>query len=107
MSSHAPDLAWKADSPLSTGPLFMVSMWRSGSSVLYAPLNKHPQVALMYEADLMLLRPVFLKPGAFCDWAERWEFWNENFKRHGLNFSDVPSGITDFSHAFTAVHRRY
>jgi hypothetical protein len=50
------------------GPLFITGMWRSGSSLLYALLNKHPQVKLMYEADLALLRPVFWKPSA-RDWA--------------------------------------
>jgi hypothetical protein len=107
MTSHAGDLAPEPASHLTAEPLFLVSMWRSGSSVLYALLNKHPQVALMYEADLMLLRPVFLKPQSLCDWAERWEFWNQNFKRHGLNVSDVPSGIADFPRAFTAVHKLY
>jgi len=71
--------------PLAAGPLFVVSMWRSGSSLLYALLNKHPQVNLMYEADLLLLRPVFLKPARFSDWAERWQFWNQAFERHGLD----------------------
>ena len=107
MTSNAVDRAGQPNSGLSAGPLFMVSMWRSGSSVLYALLNKHPQVALMYEADLMLLRPVFLKPGWLCDWAERWEFWNDNFKRHGLKISDVPVDISDFPRAFAAVHQLY
>lgn len=85
----------------------MVSMWRSGSSLLYALLNKHPQVALMYEADLLLLRPVFLKPKPLCDWAERWEFWNDAFQRHGLSASDIPHGLANFPSAFTAVHQLY
>ena len=89
------------------GPLFVVSMWRSGSSLLYALLNKHPQVALMYEADLVLLRPAFLKPKMFCDWVERWEFWNDALRRHGLAASNVPAGISDFPGAFSAVHRLY
>jgi hypothetical protein len=105
MSSQPVDLPKKPESRLTPGPLFLVSLWRSGSSVLYALLNKHPQVALMYEADLMLLRPVFLKPKSLCDWAERWEFWNESFKRHGMNLSDAPSAIADFPAAFAAVHR--
>jgi hypothetical protein len=93
--------------PQAAGPLFVVSMWRSGSSLLYALLNKHPQVNLMYEADLLLLRPVFLKPAVFSDWAERWEFWNGAFKRHGLDTRDVPAGISDFRTAFEAVHKEY
>ena len=92
---------------LAPGPLFVVSMWRSGSSLLYALLNKHPQVALMYEADLMMLRPVFLKPRPFCDWAERWEFWNNAFSRHGLAPSEIGPGITDFAHAFATSHKLY
>jgi hypothetical protein len=92
---------------LAPGPLFVVSMWRSGSSLLYALLNKHPRVALMYEADLMLLRPVFLKPHALCDWAERWEFWNEGFQRHGLTAGEAGDGISDFPSAFKAAHQLY
>lgn len=89
------------------GPLFVISMWRSGSSLLYALLNKHPQVGLMYEADLMLLRPTFLKPGGFCDWAQRWQFWDKVFTRHGLNAEDFRHGFSDFPSAFAAVHKEY
>jgi hypothetical protein len=93
--------------PMAPGPLFVVSMWRSGSSLLYALVNKHPQVALMYEADLLLLKPVFLKPAPLCDWAERWEFWNDAFRRHGMKPADVADGIADFPGAFTAAHQLY
>ena len=95
------------ESASAPGPLFVVSIWRSGSSLLYALLNKHPHVALMYEADLLLLRPVFLKPKALCDWAKRWEFWNEAFRRHGLAATNVPEGISDFPSAFRTVHQLY
>lgn len=89
------------------GPLFVVSMWRSGSSLLYALLNKHPEVGLMYEADLMLLRSVFLKPRGQRDWAERWQFWNDAFGRHGMNVEDCESKGDDFSSAFESVHCEY
>jgi hypothetical protein len=102
----APDVA-SGIPPLAVGPLFVVSMWRSGSSLLYALLNKHSQVNLMYEADLLLLRPVFLKPAGFSDWAERWQFWNRAFERHGLDPRDVPGGISDFRSAFESVHKEY
>jgi hypothetical protein len=92
---------------MAPGPLFLVSMWRSGSSLLYALLNKHPQVALTYEADLLLLRSTFRKPRIFCDWVERWEFWNGALHRHGLATSDIESGIADFTSAFTSVHQLY
>jgi len=101
------DTLQKPQPGLTPGPLFIVSMWRSGSSLLYALLNKHPQVALMFEADLLLLKPVFLKPRGLSDWTERWEFWNQAFHRHGLSPTDVAQGISDFPSAFTAAHQLY
>jgi hypothetical protein len=101
------DPAHKIEPDVAPGPLFVVSMWRSGSSLLYALLNKHPQVALMYEADLMLLQPVFLKPKPFCDWAERWEFWNKALSRHGLDAGEFAENAWNFPTAFAAVHRQY
>jgi hypothetical protein len=94
-------------SDMAPGPLFVVSMWRSGSSLLYALLNKHPQVGLMYEADLMLLKPVFLKPLPFCDWTERWEFWNSAFTRHGIDPAEIAPGISHFADAFSTSHKLY
>jgi Sulfotransferase family len=92
---------------LAPGPLFVVSMWRSGSSLLYALLNKHPQVALTFEADLWLLRSVFRKPAGYCDWAVRWEFWASALTRHGIIAKDLPRGVADYPTAFTAVHKAY
>jgi hypothetical protein len=92
---------------LAPGPLFVVSMWRSGSSLLYALLNKHPQVALMYEADLMLLKPAFHKPRGHRDWAERWEFWNGALSRHQIGTTDVMQASSDFRSAFTTAHQLY
>src|SRR5581483_9621087 len=94
-----------SDTPQAPGPLFVVSMWRSGSSLLYALLNKHPQVGLMYEADLMLLRPVFWKHRGSCDWAERWQFWNQAFSRHGLNGAEFAELQVDFRTALESVTR--
>ncbi len=92
---------------LAPGPLFVVSMWRSGASLLYALLNKHPQVALTYEADLWLLRSVFHKPARYCDWGARWEFWNSALTRHGIVANDLPRGIADYPTAFSAAHKAY
>ena len=92
---------------LAPGPLFVVSMWRSGSSLLYALLNKHPQVALTFEADLWLLRSVFRKPARYCDWAARWEFWADALTRHGITADDLPCGVADYPTAFAAVHKAY
>jgi Sulfotransferase family len=83
-------------------------MWRSGSSLLYALLNKHPKVGLMYEADLILLRSVFFKSRRFCDWAQRWQFWDKAFTRHNLDPDEFArKGIGDFPTAFAAVHTEF
>ena len=92
---------------LAPAPLFVVAMWRSGSSLLYALLNKHPQVALTFEADLWLLRSVFRKPASYCDWAARWEFWNNALTRHGITANDLPRGLSDYPTAFTAFHKAF
>ena len=89
------------------GPLFIVSMWRGGSSLLHVLLNKHPQVALMFEADLLLLRPVFMKPHFLNDWADRWELWNQAFSRHGLDARDFAMVRSEFKSVFEAVHSAY
>lgn len=92
----------------SDSPIFAVSMWRSGSSLLYALLNKHPKVGLMYEADLILLRSVFFKSRRFCDWAQRWQFWDKAFTRHNLDPDEFArKGIGDFPTAFAAVHTEF
>jgi len=88
---------------MAPGPLFIVSMWRCGASLLYALLNKHPQVALTFEADLWPMRSVFRKPATYCDWAARWEFWDGAVTRLGIA-NDLPRGAADFATAFTAVH---
>jgi hypothetical protein len=61
----------------------------------------------MFEADLLLLRPVFLKPPQGSDWTERWEFWNQTFSRHGLDNTAFPSVFAEFRSAFETVHQEY
>jgi hypothetical protein len=92
---------------MATGPLFITSMWRGGSSLLHVLLNKHPQVALMFEADLLLLRPVFLKPHSICDWRSRWELWNQTFTRHALDQAGFANVAAEFRSVLEAVHREY
>jgi sulfotransferase family protein len=93
-------------STLAPGPLFIVSMWRAGSSLIYALLNKHPQVALMYESDLVLLRPLFIKSGWKTSWAERWEFWNTSISRHNIDLDAIPPGICSLRTAFEAAYQQ-
>src|SRR5690348_14463333 len=76
-----------------SSPVFVVGVLRSGTSLLYALLNLHPQVALMYECD------VWDFPEAFCgirfkrDWLQRQEFYNQALSRHRLIFGGRVRGL--------------
>jgi hypothetical protein len=83
--------------------VFVVGVWRSGTSLLHALLNQHPDIGLMYEAELPLLSSLFLGGRSKSDWAERWEFWNNALSRHGLD----PAGIAPASTLRDAVRTVY
>jgi hypothetical protein len=89
------------------GPVFVVGMWRSGTSLLYTLLNQHPGIALMYEADLPLLRQLFRSNGSKADWLERWEFWNSALSRHCIDRQHVPHSLPDLRSAAEIVWKQY
>ncbi|HTS38228.1 MAG TPA: sulfotransferase [Candidatus Solibacter sp.] len=88
-------------------PLFVVGMWRSGTSLFYALLNQHPQIKLMYEDELPLLWPLFLGRHARRDWPERWEFWNQAISRHKLDVNDLPRDVRGLREACEATWNLY
>jgi len=88
-------------------PLFVVGMFRSGTSLLYALLNQHPQIALMYEGDLVHLHSLFWIRRKTAAWLRRWEFWNAALTRHKVDTSEIPAGITDLNTAVRAVYTQY
>ena len=94
-----------AESSTPRGPLFVVGMWRSGTSLLYALLNKHPQIALLYEGDLHVLRPLSWVPAPGPWKLRRWEFWNDALERHNLHTRDF-SG-SDLSQIALDAYRHY
>lgn len=61
---------------------------------MHALVNRHPQVALMYEAEpLELWRGHGAAPSP--DWTQRLEFFNQTFTRHHLDaqrFATIPPG---------------
>jgi hypothetical protein len=90
-----------------SGPLFVVGMWRSGTSLLYTLLNKHPEICLMYEADLPLLPVLFRRSGAKADWLERWEFWNSALSRHRIDRRQIPTRVPELNSAAEIVWKQY
>lgn len=91
----------------SDGPLFVVGVPRSGTSLLYALLNQHPQIALLYEGDLPGLWPLFLTRRSKAQWLERWNFWNGSIERHQIDTSRIPSDVSDIGMATEAAYRQY
>lgn len=89
------------------GPLFVVGMWRSGTSLFYALINQHPQISLLYEDELPLLWPLFIGGKAKADWAERWEFWNQALSRHKIDISGLPRQVSSMREASEQVWQRY
>jgi len=89
-----------------SGPLIVVGLWRSGTSLLYSLLNQHSEIALLYEGDLYLLRALF-RPGNQGDWLGRWEFWNSALTRHNIDTSRIPAAVPDFATAASAVWKQY
>jgi hypothetical protein len=89
------------------GPLFLVGVWRSGTSLLQTLLNQHSQVGLMYEAELPLLKPLFQGGAAKSDWLERWNFWNSALTRHRIDPQGVLPRTTDLAAAAETVYRSY
>lgn len=62
--------------------LFATGSHRGGTSLLYALLNQHPRVRLMYEAQALGQRRL---PASGRAWRRRLEFWNRALSRHGLD----------------------
>jgi len=90
-----------------SGPLFVVGIWRSGTSLLYALLNQNPQIALLYEGDLPLLWPLFKNGKPKLDWVERWDFWNGAPRRHNIDVNAIPENVTDMQSATEAIYKQY
>jgi hypothetical protein len=99
--------AERSPSELAAGPLFVVGIWRSGTSLFYALLNQHPQVALMYEDDLVFLRSLFWVPRRTSSWLAKWDFFNGAISRHKIDGSHIPENISDLKTASEAVQIEY
>jgi hypothetical protein len=92
---------------MSPGPVFVVGMWRSGTSLLYALLNQHPQIGLMYESDFPLLAPLFVLPRKSSSWIPKVDSWNGALTRHNIDAAGIPENTVGLPNAFRAVAQQY
>lgn len=76
-----------------TNPVFVIGIIRSGTTLLYALLNQHPQIALMFECGVLNFPKVFSKMRFKGNWLERQEFYNKALSRHHLIFGNRLSGL--------------
>ncbi len=97
----------QTSAPMNPGPLFVVGMWRSGTSLLYALLNQHPQIGLMYESDFPLLSPVFLLPRKSSSWIPKVDSWNGALTRHKIDTAGIPENTVGLPNAFREVAQQY
>jgi glycosyltransferase involved in cell wall biosynthesis len=77
----------------SENPVFIVGVFRSGTSLLCSLLNQNPKIALMYECDVWNFPRPLLGARFKRNWAERIEFYNQALSRHKMvsagNFSSL------------------
>lgn len=88
-------------------PIFVTGVWRCGATLLYLLLNQHPDIALLYESDLPVLRPMFRLPWECKNWVEKWEYWNASISRHDLDPSRLSPSVQSLAEAFEAAGRQY
>lgn len=87
-------------------PLFVLSVWRSGSSLLYALLNQHSEIALLYEGNLPQLQLLLSWHFRSGKWRERWEFWNQGPSRHAIAIESMPVSVSDAWEAARIVYQQ-
>ena len=84
--------------------LFVTGVFRSGTSMLYASLNQHPAIALMYEPELQshdLPQRLFLHE----KWLENANAWGKFLFRHG--FPAYPKEAAEHFHCPEDFYKAY
>jgi hypothetical protein len=81
------------DKTLNEQPVFVVGIFRSGTSLLCCLLNQNPALALMYECDVWNFPHRLLAYRFKHDWVERLEFFNQALSRHRIIPGDQHEGL--------------
>ncbi len=76
-------------------PVVVAGFFRSGTSLLYALLNGHPRIALMYECNAWELPGAFSWARSRHNWLERQEFFNKALSRHRLTYGGSLRGLEE------------
>lgn len=82
--------------------VFLVGCFRSGTSLLQRLLNRHPDIALMWECDALGFLPARVQPG----WTERLDLWNGTIQRHEIDAASLPYHASR-DEAALALYRQY
>ena len=81
---------------MNENPVFIIGIFRSGTSLLCSLLNQNPQIALMYECDVWNFPAPLLAWRFRHNWAARMEFYNQAISRHGLTAPLKYRGLDKF-----------
>lgn len=107
LQEHAKEADMPADRQTHVPPIFVVGVWRSGTTLLYALLNQHPDIRLMYESDLPVLWPMFRVPWIRKTWVQKWECWNAGLTRHDLDAASLTGPVSSLADAMERAGRTY
>jgi hypothetical protein len=84
--------------------IFVAGFYRSGTSLLYACLNRHPDIAILYEAEIL---SVALPPRLryHRKWVESCDMWANFIRRHHLD--ELPEEKRDSLRSAADVYAQF